>query len=63
MLSIADVSDSLQNLILQYASINTFLKHYLDRRINMDVAKIYRGMKLEKELMRFVCSISRSIDP
>jgi hypothetical protein len=63
MLSLADVSDSLQNLILQHASIDTFLKHYLDRRINVDVAKIYRGMKPEKELMRFACSMSRSIDP
>jgi hypothetical protein len=63
MLSIADVSDSLQNLILQYTSIDTFLKYYLDRKINIDVAKIYRGMKPEKELMRFVYLISRSIDP
>jgi hypothetical protein len=63
MLYIADVSDSFQNLILQHSSINTFLKHYLDRRINVDVAKIYRGMKPEKELMRFACSMSRSIDP
>src|SRR5438045_3034681 len=63
MLSLADVSDSLQNLILQHASIDTFLKHYLERRINVDVAKIYRGMKPEKELMRFACLMSRSIDP
>jgi hypothetical protein len=53
----------MQNLILQHANISTFLKHYLDRRINIDVAKIYRGMKPEKELMRFACSMSRSIDP
>ncbi|TKA75461.1 hypothetical protein B0A49_09465 [Cryomyces minteri] len=57
------VSDSLQNLILQHASIDTFLKHYLDRRINADLLKIHRGMKPEKELMRFACSMSRSIDP
>jgi hypothetical protein len=63
MRSIADVSDSLQNLILQHASIDTFLKHYLDRRINADLLKIHRGMKPEKELMRFACSMSRSIDP
>lgn len=60
---IADVSESLQNLILQHSSIDTFLKHYLDRRITADVAKIYRGMKPEKDLMRFACSMSRSIDP
>ena len=63
MLYTADVSDSLQNLILQHASIDTFLKHYLDRRINADLLKIYYGMKPEKELMRFVCSMSWSIDP
>lgn len=53
----------MQNLILQHANISTFLKHYLDRRINIDVAKVYRGMAPEKELMRFACSMSRSIDP
>jgi hypothetical protein len=63
MLYIADVSDFLQNLILQHASIDTFLKHYLDRRINADVMKIHRGMKPEKELMRIACSMSLSIDP
>ncbi|PQE05390.1 C2H2 finger domain-containing protein [Rutstroemia sp. NJR-2017a BBW] len=47
----SDVSDSLQNLILQHSSIDTFLKHYLDRRINADLLKIHRGMKPEKELM------------
>jgi hypothetical protein len=60
---VADVSDSLQNLILQHSSIDTFLKHYLDRRINADLLKIHRGMKPEKELMRFACSMSWSIDP
>jgi hypothetical protein len=63
VLYVADISDSLQNLILQHSSIDTFLKHYLDRRINADLLKIHRGMKPEKELMRFACSMSRSIDP
>jgi hypothetical protein len=40
---IADVSDSLQNPILQHSSIDTFLKYYLDRNINVDVQNIYRG--------------------
>jgi hypothetical protein len=62
-LSIADVSDSLQCLILQHSSIEVFLKHYLDRNITADLARIYRGMEPEKELMRFACSMSRSIDP
>jgi hypothetical protein len=59
----ADVSDSLQNLILQHFSIDTFLKHYLDRNINVDVQNIYRGQAPQRDLMRFACSISRSIDP
>lgn len=63
MLDTADVSDSMQNLILQHSSIETFLKHYLDRRINVDLLKIHRGMKPEKELMQFACSINQSIDP
>ena len=63
MLDIADVSDSMQNLILQHSSINIFLKHYLDRRINADLLKIHHGMKPEKELMSFACLMSRSIDP
>lgn len=29
----------------------------------MDVAKVYRGTEPEKELMKFACSMSRSIDP
>ncbi|OJD25505.1 hypothetical protein ACJ73_03128 [Blastomyces percursus] len=58
-----DVSDSLQNLMLQHASIDTFLKHYLDRNITADVLSIYRGLEPQKALMRMVCSMSRSIDP
>ncbi|KAE9373871.1 hypothetical protein N431DRAFT_407568 [Stipitochalara longipes BDJ] len=58
-----DVSDSMQNLILQHSSIDTYLKHYLDRRINVDLLGIHRGRKTEKVLMRFACSMSRSIDP
>ncbi|KFY96390.1 hypothetical protein V500_02463 [Pseudogymnoascus sp. VKM F-4518 (FW-2643)] len=46
-----DVSDSVQNLILQHASIDTFLKHYLDRNINVDVQNIYRGLEPQKALM------------
>ncbi|OJD22468.1 hypothetical protein ACJ73_06185 [Blastomyces percursus] len=58
-----DVSDSLQNLMLQHASIDTFVKHYLDRNITADVLSIYRGLEPQKALMRLVCSMSRSIDP
>ncbi|OJD16129.1 hypothetical protein AJ78_03709 [Emergomyces pasteurianus Ep9510] len=58
-----DISDSLQNLMLQHASIDTFVKHYLDRNITADVLSIYRGLEPQKALMRMVCSMSRSIDP
>jgi hypothetical protein len=57
-----DVSDSLQNKILQHASIGTFLKHYLND-INVDLQGVYRRLDPQKDLMRFACSMSRSIDP
>jgi hypothetical protein len=40
-----------------------FLKHYLDRNINVDVQNIYRGQAPQRGLMGFACSMSRSIDP
>jgi len=62
-LCIADVSDFMQNLILQHSSINTFLKHYLDRNININVQNIYCSLAPQRDLMRFACFISRLIDP
>ncbi|OJD18301.1 hypothetical protein AJ78_01677 [Emergomyces pasteurianus Ep9510] len=59
----SDVSDSLQNLMLQHTSIDMFLKHYLDRNINADVLSIYRGLEPQKALMRMMRSMRRSIDP
>ncbi|KAG9238390.1 hypothetical protein BJ875DRAFT_46620 [Amylocarpus encephaloides] len=53
----------MQNLILQHSSIERFLKYYLDRNINVDVQNIYRGQSSQGDLMRFACSMSRSIDP
>lgn len=49
--------------MLQHSSIDTFLKHYLDHNINVDVQNIYRGLELQRALMRFTCSMSRLIDP
>ncbi len=37
LLYTADISDLFQNLILQHSSIDIFLKHYLDRNINIDI--------------------------
>lgn len=59
----AEVSDSLQNLMLQHSTIDTFLKHYLDRNITADVMSIYRGLEPQKAVMSLLCSMSRSIDP
>lgn len=60
---VADVSEPLQNLILQHSRIDTFLKHYLDRNITADVLSIYRGLEPQKAIMDMLCSMSRSIDP
>ncbi|CAI7602552.1 unnamed protein product [Penicillium pancosmium] len=57
-----DVSNELQNVMLQHASIDTFVRHY-SVGIHVDAQAIVRGMPAQKELMRFACSMSRSIDP
>ncbi|KGQ00728.1 hypothetical protein PAAG_12606 [Paracoccidioides lutzii Pb01] len=59
----SDVSESLQNLILQHCNISTFLRHYLDRNITADDLSIYRGLTPQKAIMDMLCSMSRSIDP
>ena len=48
--------------MLQHASIDTFVRHY-SVGIHVDAQAIVRGMPAQKELMRFACSMSRSIDP
>ncbi|KAJ5249317.1 hypothetical protein N7468_000768 [Penicillium chermesinum] len=58
----ADVSDQLQNVMLQHASIATFVQHH-SVGIHVDARAIVRGLPAQKQLMRFACSISRSIDP
>ncbi|KAJ5776688.1 uncharacterized protein N7511_001699 [Penicillium nucicola] len=57
-----DVSNELQNVMLQHASIDTFVRHY-SVGIHVDAQAIVRGMPAQKQLMRFACSMSRSIDP
>ncbi|KAJ5820533.1 hypothetical protein N7474_006124 [Penicillium riverlandense] len=57
-----DVSNELQNVMLQHASINTFVRHY-SVGIHVDAQAIVRGLPAQKQLMRFACSMSRSIDP
>ncbi|KAJ5267492.1 hypothetical protein N7478_010477 [Penicillium angulare] len=57
-----DVSNELQNVMLQHASIDTFVRHY-SVGIHVDTQAIVRGLPAQKQLMRFACSMSRSIDP
>ncbi|PYH75799.1 hypothetical protein BO82DRAFT_409090 [Aspergillus uvarum CBS 121591] len=57
-----DVTNELQNVMLQHASINTFVKHY-SVGIHVDAQAIVRGLPAQKQLMRFAASMSRSIDP
>ncbi|KAL2371355.1 hypothetical protein RJ035_006201 [Blastomyces gilchristii] len=65
-----DVSDSLQNLMLQHQKIDMYLKYYLDRNINVDVMKTFRDSSLDhcidesrKALLKRICSMIQSIDP
>ncbi|KAF7122872.1 hypothetical protein CNMCM5793_000982 [Aspergillus hiratsukae] len=57
-----DVTNELQNVMLQHASIDTFVKHY-SVGIHVDAQAIVRGLPAQKQLMRFAASMSRSIDP
>ncbi|PGG96108.1 hypothetical protein AJ80_09871 [Polytolypa hystricis UAMH7299] len=52
-----DISNSLQNLMLQHLKIDTYLKYYLDQNINADVMSIYCKDKLQKVLMNQICSM------
>ncbi|EQL32851.1 hypothetical protein BDFG_04959 [Blastomyces dermatitidis ATCC 26199] len=65
-----DVSDSLQNLMLQHQKIDMYLKYYLDRNINVDVMKTFRDSSLDhcidesrKALLKRIFSMIQSIDP
>ncbi|KAL2802972.1 hypothetical protein BJX63DRAFT_90216 [Aspergillus granulosus] len=57
-----EVTNELQNVMLQHASIDTFVKHY-SVGIHVDAQAIVRGLPTQKHLMRFAASMSRSIDP
>jgi hypothetical protein len=52
----------MQNLMMGHASITTFLKHYLSRRITVDTQAVVRGIQPQAALMRAACTMSRSID-
>ncbi|EAW17037.1 DUF3435 domain-containing protein [Aspergillus fischeri NRRL 181] len=57
-----DVTNELQNVMLQHASIDTFVKHY-SVGIHVDAQAIVRGLPAQKQLMRFAASMSQSINP
>jgi hypothetical protein len=48
--------------MLQHANIDTFVRHY-SVGVHVDAQAIVRGLPPQKRLMRFACSMSRSIDP
>jgi hypothetical protein len=52
----------MQNLMMGHASIATFLRHYLSRRITVDTQAVVRGIQPQTALMRAACTMSRSID-
>ncbi|KAG5293363.1 hypothetical protein I7I50_03747 [Histoplasma capsulatum G186AR] len=58
----SDVTNELQNVMLQHSNINTFVRHY-SVGIHVDAQAIVRGLTPQTKLMRFACSMSRSIDP
>lgn len=58
----ADVTNELQNVMLQHASINTFVKHY-SVGIHVDAQAIVQGLLAVKQLLQFTASMNHSIDP
>ncbi|EQL37995.1 hypothetical protein BDFG_01012 [Blastomyces dermatitidis ATCC 26199] len=58
----SDVTNELQNVMLQHSNINTFVQHY-SVGIHVDAQAIVRGLTPQTKLMRFACSMSWSIDP
>jgi hypothetical protein len=60
-LRIDEVTDGLQNVMLQHADIRTFVKHY-EVDVDVDVQGIVRKTGSQTPLVRFACSLSASID-
>lgn len=48
---------------MHHADTRTFLKYYLDRRIDKSLPAIIRGLDPEDDIMRASCRMSRTIDP
>jgi hypothetical protein len=58
-----DVSNALQNLMMQHAKMRTFINHYLSRRVTVDTQAIVCGLDPQYAVMRAACRMSRWIDP
>lgn len=56
------MSDSLRNLIIYYANTRTFLKYYLNRRIDKNLPTLIRGLNLDEDIIHVAYRISRTID-
>jgi hypothetical protein len=59
---IEEVTEALQNVILQHSDIRTFVRHY-EVDVDVDVQGIIRKTGSQTPLVRFACSLSASIDP
>jgi hypothetical protein len=57
------VSDALQNMMMQHAKIDTFIKHYLWRTVTAATRAIVSGYEPQRDLMRAACRMTRWIDP
>lgn len=49
--------------MLQHAKMETYIKHYLPRRVTADTRAIVSGMEPQHDLMRAACRMLRWIDP
>ncbi|CAG8944722.1 unnamed protein product [Penicillium salamii] len=59
---LADVSNKLQNIMLQHTSIDTFVQHY-SIGIHVDVQTIVQSIPTQKQLIQYTSLINRSINP
>ncbi|KAJ5346269.1 hypothetical protein N7452_004273 [Penicillium brevicompactum] len=57
-----EVTNALQNVMLQHSDIRTFVRHY-EVDVDVDVQGIVRKTGSQTPLVRFACSLSASIDP
>ncbi|EDN09613.1 conserved hypothetical protein [Histoplasma mississippiense (nom. inval.)] len=57
-----EVTEALQNVMLQHADIRTFVKHY-QVDVDVDAQGIVRKTGSQTALVQFACSMSASIDP